>query len=224
MITKNIRYEHKYLISMTQWHRLKALLSQRFDYDDHTDRFGQYRVDSIYFDTYNGYYYDAKEAAIANRYLIRVRQYSPNSPTLRLELKGKVGDGVYKWSVWVTKEEYSEILKRDYHCLLSKGEVGEYLYTEMTLYQPQPIYLIRYLRDVFVLKDYEVRISGDSYIKGQKTTDLDDQNAVSIYDDSSVILEVKGKRDLPPYLSQLLATYQPLKVTNSKFERAVEML
>lgn len=221
---KDLRYEHKYLIDITKWHQLKALLMAQFKFDENADESGKYQVDSIYFDTDQGYYYDMKEAALSERHLLRVRQYAPHSPMLRFELKGKINDGVYKWSVWMTSDEYQQLLNNDYSFLLEKGEIGHFIYAELRLRQPLPKYLIRYTREVFDLPVYGVRISADTSIRAANSVNLDDASTIPLYEANIVILEVKGKRELPPYLTQLIASFSPLRVMNSKFERAVSSL
>lgn len=221
---KILRYEHKYLIPLTVWHELRNQLQHILVKDEHTDERASYQVDSVYFDNQEGYYYDMKESAQSIRHLLRLRTYNRQSDPIRFEIKGKVGEGVYKWSVWLSSNEYDEILEGTYDCLLTKGPIGEQLYMNLVVHRTRPRYLVRYEREVYLIPHLGVRISGDSHIQGQVSSDLFAQHSIPIYPEEMVVLEIKGARELPPYLANLVEAYHPLRVMNSKFERAVQQL
>lgn len=221
---KILRYEHKYLIPLTRWHELRTKLNHLLVKDEHTDERAAYQVDTVYFDNEEGYYYQVKEAAISTRHLVRLRTYNHQRDAIRFEIKGKVGEGVYKWSIWLSTTEHQEILNGQYDCLLSKGSIGEQLYMNLVIHRARPRYLVRYEREVYLIPQLGVRISGDSRIQAQLSDDLYATHSIPIYPEEMVVMEIKGAKELPRYLNELIAMYHPLRVMNSKFERAIQQL
>lgn len=221
---KILRYEHKYIMTLVGWHSLRDQISHLLVKDENTDERASYQVDTIYFDNESDYYYDRKEAALGTRHLVRLRTYQQRFDKVRFEIKGKVGEGVYKWSIWLTQEEHQKILEGRPDLLLNKGVIGQQLYMNLVVHHAKPQYLVRYQREVYVIPSLSVRISCDSFVEAQRTDQLSCLSTLPILPKDQVILEIKGARHLPPYLERLIASAHPMRVMISKFERAVQHL
>lgn len=159
-----VRTEKKYSISPYQQsillHRLEAIMRA----DQHSSMDG-YMVRSLYFDSiYDNDYFD-KISGLEIRKKVRLRIYSPEQKTVKLELKQKQGNAQKKISLPIPKELAEELIDGHYTGLLELNSdlaLTFYQILETGLYRPKCI--VAYRRIAFVEESNDTRITMDSEI------------------------------------------------------------
>ena len=216
-IIKTFRHKYKYLIPYEDMLKLREKLDKVLDIDRSSTG---YMVRSLYFDSIeDNDYYDKLNGEI-NRKKIRLRIYENNPKIAKLELKAKYDIHQLKSSLIITKKEANNLIKGDYDFLLNyNDEVAKEIYTILKegIYRPKVI--IEYNRIAYKTET-TTRITFDYEIK--ESTDFDNffNKKINYYDVMSrkdVVLEVKFDRYLEPYISNILAKYQSLNSSVSKY-------
>ncbi|MEI3219968.1 MAG: polyphosphate polymerase domain-containing protein [Lachnoclostridium sp.] len=147
-----VRTEKKYSISPYQQNILLYRLEPIMCADQHSSM-GGYMVRSLYFDSiYDNDYFD-KIRGLEIRKKVRLRIYSPEQKTVKLELKQKQGSAQKKISLSITKELAKEMIDGHYAGLLELNSdlaLTFYQILETGLYRPKCI--VEYRRIAFVGK------------------------------------------------------------------------
>lgn len=224
MIPGELRYEEKYLINTSQWMVLRHHLNEVLPHDSHVLEDGTYHIISAYLENDFNSYYLTKEAGSLKRHFLRLRTYNSMASGIILEAKGRENDFVYKHQVPLTVEDYHAIQEGNYDCLLSKGEWGEQMYASMALNHPLPKIVISYEREALYVPNLDIRITVDREVRTSWGNSLDQEGLIPLYEPDELILEIKGKKRLPRYLSSLIEAYHPIRILNSKLEVAMMKL
>lgn len=216
-----VRKEKKYIISQTASRKLYHLLSQVLKEDVHNIPNKGYMVRSLYFDTIDDTDYVEKEEGYEYRKKIRLRVYSPNQNSARLEMKEKIGDNQRKRSIIVTKEQALELIEGRYECLLTyENTFALELYHLMMKEVYRPKCVVQYNRKAFYVAENDIRITLDSRIEATECNmDLFSQN-INLYPVSNlddVTLEVKYNGFLLSYVKDLLESCNKMQTSNSKY-------
>ncbi|MDR0222411.1 MAG: polyphosphate polymerase domain-containing protein [Oscillospiraceae bacterium] len=163
---RRLRHELKYIlpkpVGELLQNRLRAVMKP-----DGNSRDGSYRVTSLYLDDlYRASYYD-KLAGINQRRKFRVRAYGLDPGTLRLEVKRKDNEYVYKTAAPLTLEQYGSILKGDFSFMKEYGEgplpqAMEELMVSEGITRPRPVVLVDYFREAWVHEAGDVRVTFDT--------------------------------------------------------------
>lgn len=159
-----VRTEKKYSISQCQQSTLLYRLSSVMDTDKYSNING-YMVRSLYFDSiYDNDYFD-KISGLEVRKKVRLRIYSPEQTTVKLELKQKQGSAQKKTSLSISKKLAEEMIHGHYTGLLelnSDFALTFYQILETGLYRPKCI--VEYRRIAFAEESNDTRITMDSEI------------------------------------------------------------
>ena len=215
------RKEKKYNISQTTASSLYNVLSQVLHEDVNNSSNLGYMVRSLYFDTIDNTDYTEKEAGYEYRKKIRLRIYSPNQNSAKLELKEKNGDNQRKRSIIVSKQHALELIAGNYECLLSyDNPFAQELYFIMMQQLYIPKCIVQYKRRAFIVPENDIRITLDARLEATESNlDLFATNInlypVSNFDD--VTLEVKYNRFLLSYVRDLLSSCNKMPTSNSKY-------
>jgi SPX domain protein involved in polyphosphate accumulation len=215
------RKEKKYIISQTTSSNLYQLFSQVLHEDANNSSNLGYMVRSLYFDTIDDTDYTEKEDGFEYRKKIRLRIYSPNQSSAKLELKEKSGDNQRKRSMTVSKEHALALIAGRYECLLSyDNPFAQELYFIMVQQLYIPKCIVQYKRTAFIVPENDIRLTLDARIEASESNfDLFATNInlypVSNFDD--VTLEVKYNRFLLSYIRDLLSGCNKMSTSNSKY-------
>lgn len=187
-----VRTEKKYSIAPYQQNILLYRLEPIMSIDQHSSM-GGYMVRSLYFDSiYDNDYFD-KISGLEFRKKVRLRIYSPEQTTVKLELKQKQGSAQKKISLSITRELAEEMIHGHYTGLLELGSdlaLEFYQILEMGLYRPKCI--VEYHRMAFAEESNDTRITIDSEIGMSPFCDLFFEKQLSLIPvRKEPVLEVK---------------------------------
>ncbi|MGI6176691.1 MAG: polyphosphate polymerase domain-containing protein [Christensenellales bacterium] len=213
------RKEIKYLLDTKTAFSLQRKLGLILPVDRQATQ-GGYLVRSLYFDTlYDKDYYD-KIDGLEMRRKIRLRIYSPEDTTAKLEVKEKWGGDQWKRSATISKEDARRLIAGDYHALRQKN-LSPFLRTvllkmETEVYLPKTI--VEFRRLAFIGQTNNTRITFDSQLKAiESNFDLFSRN-LSFYPILyPMILEVKYNHFLLSSIKQLLNLADQVPVATSKY-------
>lgn len=201
------RHEFKHSINYGDYIILRDRLRHIMSRDVHADLNGTYRVRSLYFDTPEDKALFEKVDGVDSREKYRIRRYLGANDYIMLEKKSKRNGMCYKKSVRLTADEVAKIQSGDLSWMIadSRDVVCE-LYSKMKSEQLKPKTVVDYIREPFVCKAGNVRITFDREIRtGLYSTDfLCDSLPTIRAGDELVILEVKYDQFLPEYISSVL--------------------
>lgn len=215
------RQEIKYPISCLEYRRLEARLKACMYQDEHAGKDGAYKVRSLYFDTPSERDRMDVLRGSENRHKIRLRIYSADDRTAKLELKAKNGRFQRKSTLIVTREEAGELIAGRYDCLRGRdSETAEHLYMELIQGAYRPRVMMEYDRTAFYLPSKEIRITFDwNAAANRVNTDLfaEDICWTALRPSSVGVLEVKFNGYLFSYVQNLLDDLDKLPAMNGKY-------
>lgn len=220
-----VRTEKKY--SITQYrqnallHRLKPIMNV-----DEYSGIGGYRVRSLYFDSiYDDDYFD-KINGLELRKKVRLRIYSPEQTTVKLELKQKQGSAQKKISLSITKKLAEEMMCGHYTGLAelnSDLSLMFYQILETGLYRPKCI--VEYHRIALVEESNDTRITIDSELGTSFFCDRffeKDLNLLPVR--AEPVLEVKYNGFLLSNIKQVLDFADAPELAISKYAMSRQLL
>lgn len=215
-----LRREEKYALDLAEAicyaSRFSALLQP-----DPFSHSGSYAVRSLYFDTADDKDFFDKLNEQNLRRKIRLRIYSPDDRTAKLELKQKENIYQKKRSLSISREDAAALINGNFSVLLKKDEpLAAELFAIMTEECYRPKSIVEYQRRAFIAKENNIRITFDSHICATECDfDLFSANLplYPVIDFSKTILEVKYNRFLPGYLSDIISQVDRRRFSASKY-------
>ena len=215
-----LRQEKKYLINLEQYYHLSRRFANLLDEDKHSSGDG-YMIRSLYFDSLDDRDYEEKIEGIDLRRKIRLRNYGPNSPSAKLEMKQKQSTMQKKRSLTLDRAQSHRLIGGDYSVLLEEGsDFGGECFGMMHMHCYRPRAVISYTRKVFVAKENEIRITFDHHIKGTESDfDIFSENLVenSIFDPYLVVMEVKFNGFMLSYIKDIISEVNTSEMAISKY-------
>lgn len=214
------RRELKYPINFLQYTKLSNRLKNVLLEDKHNGTIG-YPIRSVYFDTYSDTDFYEKLRGVEYRKKIRLRTYSPDSPTVKLEIKRKVGDSQEKKSLIISKEDAKELINLNYHVLRKyQSEIASMLYNIMRFNGLRPVVHVEYRRKAFIHPMNNIRITLDSDIRSSET-DFNMFNElpilVPVEDYYFALLEVKYNAFIFKWITDLIGFHDLTRLSYSKY-------
>lgn len=228
MEKRKYRHEKKYFISPATCHLLRQRLRAVMKPDENGEN-GQYVITSLYFDDAYLTAYNDKQAGLSARKKYRIRVYNRSSEVIKLEQKMKDGDFTSKTSVRLTYEEYLKMLRGDYGFLSDERFVdttGADFYASDALVRLRPSANVEYLREAYVCPAGNVRITFDMKLSSGLDADVTkkDGRFFRVFDDNTIILEVKYDEFIPEYIRELLGGLGLMRDSASKYVYCVDKL
>ena len=163
---KHYRHELKFGISRAEYLAIRERLRQVMRYDPHVSKDGTYVIRSIYFDNVDDKALREKIDGIAKREKFRIRYYNDDLSFITLEKKMKINDLCLKYDAAITKEELKKILSGDISWMKERdNELIREFYAKMNYQRLKPKVLVSYLREPFIYKAGNVRVTFDSDIR-----------------------------------------------------------
>ena len=207
---KNYRHELKYSIPYADYLALRSRLSALMKKDPHTNADGTYIIRSIYFDNSDDKALKEKIAGVAKREKFRIRYYNDDLSFITLEKKIKNGSLTMKFDATITEAECRKLLAGDTAWMKDHPEgLVQELYAKMQYQMLRPRVLVSYIREPFIYKAGNVRITFDSEIRSSlyDMDFLDGADDISVTDHpKDMILEVKYDAFLPEPVRKLIQT------------------
>ncbi len=215
------RHEFKHYINFADAAVLRSRLSHIMKLDSHAGENGDYLIRSLYFDTPEDKALMEKITGVDNREKYRIRYYDHDCSFIKLEKKAKVNSLTSKTSVSLTKEQCIDILNGniEWMKLSDKTLLNEFYYS-MQNQQLKPRTIVDYIREAYVYKAGNVRVTIDKSIKtGLYSTDLFNRDLLTVetLDKRMSVLEVKYDEFLPEIINDVIQLGERQKVSVSKY-------
>lgn len=203
----DLRHELKMEISYTDMLVLRQRLKAVASLDAHAAADGRYHIRSLYFDNINDKALREKIDGVSRREKFRIRYYNGDLSVINLEKKSKYGGLGNKNTAPLTKDEAEMILNGDLEWMLeSRYPVIKELYVKMTAEGLRPKTIVDYVREPFIFKAGNVRVTIDYDIRtGLFGTDFLNPECTMIPAAlAPVILEVKWDEFLPDIIRDII--------------------
>lgn len=211
------RYEKKYLLTPAQQEALLAKIGCHLQ----ADRYGQYPISNIYYDTDDWQLVRTSIARPVYKEKLRVRSYGVPGPDGKvfMEIKKKYKGVVYKRRVTTDPAAAQLFLSRgisrqDY------GQIGREIAWFQQFYHTSPKVFIGYDRTAYAgVEDPDLRITFDTRLRW-RTTDLDlrlGDEGQPLLPPDKVLMEIKIPGTAPLWLSHALAELGLYATSFSKY-------
>jgi hypothetical protein len=216
-----VRHEQKYFLGQGDTLVLRSVLEKVLQRDRNDRRGTGYWIRSLYFDSAHDGDFRDKMSGLEFRKKIRLRIYSPDDRTVKLELKRKMNSFIHKDTLTIGRRDAIDLVRGDRDVLLKYPQpLLRYLHVVMTDEHYAPVSVIDYHREAFVLDIGTVRITFDTDIRaGYTDFDLFRPNLdlVPVFDGRVTVLEVKFTSMIPPWLRKILGSLKAVNSSVSKY-------
>ncbi len=217
---KQLRHELKYYINENNYECLKNKLRPIIKLDENGDKNGNYHIRSLYFDDiYDSSLYE-KNYGVFTRKKYRIRIYNFSDKTIKLECKFKFGDYISKDSVAISFGEYENIMSGNYAFLSEENGLKQEFFRKITDGILRPKVIVDYMREAYIYCIGDVRITFDKNLSvGYNSNDIfnKDLASLSIFQEPTIILEVKFNDFLPQFIRGLLSISSHERCAVSKY-------
>ena len=203
------RHELKFMISYSDYLAMRERLKAIMQTDPHVQGNGRYLIRSIYFDNSDDKALKEKIDGIGKREKFRIRFYNDELAYISLEKKIKNGSLCLKSSGTITEDELRRILNGDISFMREHKEgIVKELYAKMRYERLKPRVMISYVREPYIYKAGNVRVTFDSAIR----TSLYDQSFLegrmsgvcAMDSPGDILLEVKYDAFLPEVIQDII--------------------
>lgn len=193
------RHEWKHEISYSDMIAIRQRLLAVATPDSHAIN-GTYKIRSLYFDDFQDQALRDKIDGISRREKFRIRYYNDNLDFIYLEKKSKVGGLGNKQSVSLSRQEAQDVVDGQIEWMKAREEpLIQELYFKMTTCGLRPKTIVDYIREPFIFKPGNVRVTLDYDIRtGLHSIDFLNPHCPMIpAGDSGIVMEVKWDEFLP---------------------------
>ncbi len=214
------RTETKYPLSEQKASRLRMLMDHLMQRDPLGGGDGCYAVRSLYFDTPLDNDYLDKISGIEERQKVRLRIYTPDDQTAKLELKRKVGKYQWKKSLTVSRDDANRIIAGRYAEVgeKTKSAFGKKLLVMMERQFYSPRTMVEFRRLAFVIAMENTRVTFDTELRAsQSLFDLFAPAPAYFPILFPVIMEVKHTNFLASHVKAALQAANILSESISKY-------
>jgi len=219
MIRRFNRYELKYLIHVSTYHRLVKDLLNFLEPDEYGDGEGFYKVTSLYYDSPDYSMYRSKVDGLKYRRKVRLRVYPDAHPEHLthgfVEIKQRIDKTVQKRRVHLPLDDALRVCVGDFDPFelndeLDRSAAGEMVYIARAM-NLRPSCVVAYRRRALVGGRYDpgMRLTFDSFLQGRiYALDLreDARNYLFLPPDW-MGMEVKVNERVPHWVTVILARH-----------------
>lgn len=215
-----LRREEKHLLTLREALHWEHVFSQVMMTDQYSAR-GSYAVRSLYFDTVDDKDFFDKMTEQNCRRKIRLRIYSSDQTTAKLELKQKENIYQKKRTLNISREDATALINGRFSVLLGyRTPFADELYSIMTQECYRPKTIIEYQRRAFMAKENNIRLTFDREIRATeccfdlyaKTLPL-----YPVFHSGNTIFEVKYDKFMLGYISELIGGVNKRAISSSKY-------
>lgn len=211
------RVEMKYLLSAEQYSAVKEAIKPYMSVDE----YGLTTICNLYFDTDN---FDIIRHSIESteyKEKLRLRSYGiPNeNSTVYLEIKKKYDGIVYKRRIDLCYDEAIEYIEKGIEPR-NKNQIFHEIEYFMDFYKPTPKLFLAYDRiAMYSDEDSSLRITFDHNIRSRQNelSLIQGDSGTFLFDDGSVIMEIKANDAVPIWLAEMLSEHKLYKTSFSKY-------
>ncbi|MCR5389015.1 MAG: polyphosphate polymerase domain-containing protein [Lachnospiraceae bacterium] len=203
---KHYRHELKYKISYSDYLTIRNRLKAVMDPDPHA-RDGTYTIRSVYFDNLYDKVLREKIDGVQKREKFRIRYYNDDLTYITLEKKMKINSLCLKYSAKISEEEFRKILSGDIDWMKdSSEELVKELYAKMRYQRLKPRVRVSYLREPYIYKAGNVRVTFDSKIRTTmfQSGFIEAEDVAATEESSDMIMEVKFDKFIPEIIRAMV--------------------
>ena len=216
-ITTFKRYEKKYMLTKSQYLRLRGLLGPYVV----QDQYARYTICNIYYDTDNYAIIRRSLEKPVYKEKLRLRSYGVPGPEdqIYFELKKKYKNEVFKRRISLTPKSFRDYQEKGISPAGSTQISSEIKYF-MKQYNPHPSVFIAYERTAFAgMENPNLRITFDENIRFRETelNLAQGDHGTKILGNNQYLMEVKVGGAMPVWLSQFLSELQIYPTSFSKY-------
>lgn len=216
------RHELKYAVSTGEYLALRQRLRAVMLPDAHAGPDGKYRIRSVYFDNADDKALREKNDGAPQREKFRIRYYNDKFSYITLEKKIKHNQLCMKVDAPVTLEECRALLSGDRAWMLTHpSPLVRELYCKMKTQQLRPRVLVSYVREPYIYRLGNVRVTFDSQIRTslfhQRFWEESPRDVSATDRPEDMILEVKYDAFLPDVIACLIQTGSTRQQSFSKY-------
>lgn len=217
-VTEVFRHEQKFYVSRTRLEYLDSMLSSAMIRDRHTQDLG-YLITSIYFDDFSDSCLIDKLDGVREREKYRLRYYGRDVNLLKFEIKKKKDDYVLKTSH--SLDGGSVIIGQSVNATALRQTLRERQVFQNPLFFDafNPVAIVEYHRRAYYLPYENIRITIDSDIRsfGYQSGIIHDGHGTQMIPGDLMVLEVKYRSNLPPYLREIISSVPARRSAVSKY-------
>ena len=213
----------KYVVAVETFLKMQRLLQSVLQPDEHGID-GGYMVRSQYYDSITDEDLRDNLDGVMEKRKIRIRIYSTDATTAKLEYKCKTGTDGVKLSLNLSREEVIQMENGEYGFLLDKKEpLALELYNKMTEQVYMPKTIIEYDRTAYTYPVSDVRVTFDRNLRATV-------NPYGIFEENPFylplltpdigILEVKYNDFFPDVLKPLVKSIEDVSESYSKYSNS----
>lgn len=221
------RVEDKYMCT----ERDMLLLQSRVKVIMNTDTYSNnasYRVTSLYFDDYEDSHLSDAEEGVSHRTKYRIRKYNDSLETIKLEVKYKAYNRVFKKSKTISIDAAKKLIAGE--CIDDENMSMDNPVTLFNLAIKQnclkPKVIVDYDRCAYTFSPGNVRITFDRNIRFNNNIYgfLENSSAYTMLRDVNRILEIKYDEFMPGFIAQLMESGNMNQISYSKYKLCREQL
>lgn len=224
------RHEEKFLLRYPQYVELKQLLTPLMHRDLNAGADGSYTVRSLYFDRADNRDYHEKVNGVDRRQKLRMRIYGETPDKVKLEIKKRRDDGIYKETVTISRAEAERLLHSLPECEFLREhqtEAASHAYALLRSEGYRPAVIIDYDREAFTLPFYKIRVTFDRRVRAARRIEefmIPQCGMIPVLPADEIILEVKYNHMLPDFLRRALSSVPAQSMAVSKYQLSRELL
>ena len=217
---KMYRVEDKFRCTNQNMYQLQQRLNAVLQADSNENSAEGYRVASLYFDDLADSCLNAAKEGDYSRRKYRIRIYNDSLDIIKLEIKEKLGNRVFKMSKGINAEELYKLMCGK--CIPSSSSIEDPAFLFNLAIQTQalcPKVIIAYERKAFAYPPGNVRITFDRNIRASLQTSAFGLQEISFMPlrGEDAVLEIKYDEFIPHFIMQLLELDSLQQTAYSKY-------
>ena len=221
------RVEDKYYCTERDMYYIESRVRTILHPDFYSNN-SSYMVSSLYFDDYiDGHLLDSEEGeSYRNKYRIRI--YNRSSDVIKLEVKYKMYNRVFKKSKTISLEEAKKLISGE--CIPDNDKSLDSPVTLFNLAIKQdllrPTVVVEYDRCAYIYPSGNVRITFDRNIRSSRDFDgfLENRCVYTMLSDLNRVLEIKYDEFLPGFIAQTIEGGNMIQTSYSKYRLSREQM
>jgi len=215
------RVEDKFSCSEAEMFLLKTRLLSVLETDTNQKEKEGYQITSIYFDDYWDSCLQEATDGVKDRCKYRIRIYDDNFDVIKLEIKYKRDNRIYKLSQRISVEEMRTLLRGE--CIERKQEVDDvigWMNIAIKTKKLEPVVIVEYDRTAFVYETGNVRITLDRNLR--YSTNIEDfisgkKEQYRVLPEENRVIEVKYDEMLPGVIARIIENGNMTQTSFSKY-------
>lgn len=226
------RHEEKFLIDNDVYEAIQSELLKHMELDEYNKTHDTYTISNMYYDTADNHLIRTSLSKPAYKEKLRIRAYGvpESNDKVYLEIKKKVCGLVNKRRTKLRLNDayrfVSTGIKPELKYYMNKQVMNEIEYM-LRIYELEPkLYLAYDRKAMFGIESRDLRITFDTNIRSRRydlkleAGDYGEQ----LMQEGKWLMEVKAEKNIPLWLSKMLAEYKIYKTSFSKYGKEYERM